>query len=217
MAQFDLISLRRGGQGYVIDDFVFIKKDIRGPSTRLRCQMYKPPPTGRSCPAAANVRNGAAHITNPNHNHAAPSLEANLRQTSNLATFGADQRIARFCEEYFWPTWFAGTFPLASWTFYKSPARTTNNVESFHCGLKKYFQRPHMTTYKFLVVLLQYAQTVAYNFDVRAAAGNPAPVVRRRYRTVNRAFDSFHNNIWAYNTVQYLRGIANMVPAPTNM
>ena len=76
MAQFDLISLRRGGQGYVIDDFVFIKKDIRGPSTRLRCHMYKPPPTGRSCPAAANVRNGAAHITNPNHNHAAPSLEA---------------------------------------------------------------------------------------------------------------------------------------------
>ena len=52
-----------------------------------------------------------------------------------------------------------------------------------------------MTTYKFLSVLLQFAQLVAYDFEVRAAAGNPVPKIRKRYRTIDTTIANFQNNI----------------------
>ena len=201
MAHFDLISLLRGGQGYVIDNFLFIKKDIRGPVTRLRCQMYEKPPKGRTCSASANIRNGAAYIVSPNHNHPAPCLEA-----------------ARFREQVLAESIRPANARVSVGHIYN----VVRNEVSPHkrSGVRL---RPAMdftrilTMYKFITVLLQYGQSVAYDFDVRSAAGNPNPRARRRYRTVDAAIHTFHNNILRYNTAQYLRGLANMAPAPMNM
>ena len=74
-----------------------------------------------------------------------------------------------------------------------------------------------MTAYKFVTVLLQFSQSVAYDFEIRMAAGNPAPTVRKRYIRADRVIETFHNNLFRYGTVQYLRGIGNTVSAPVNM
>ena len=134
-----------------------------------------------------------------------------------IRAYGADPHISRLCQVYFYPTWFGGSFSAATWTWFNSQTRTNNNVESFHCAIKKFFAAPHMTFYKFSTILLQYGQSVAYDHEVRVAAGNPPPRVNYRYNRVAKSFETFHRNIMQYNPVQYLRGVANLVVAPLKM
>ena len=60
-----------------------------------------------------------------------------------VQAYGVDPRISRFCQVYFYPTWFGGTFSPANGPgWLNSQTRTTNNsVESFHCAIKKFFAR----------------------------------------------------------------------------
>lgn len=43
-----------------------------------------------------------------------------------IRAYGADPRISRLCQVYFYPTWFCGSFSAATWTWFNSQTRTNN-------------------------------------------------------------------------------------------
>ena len=49
------------------------------------------------------------------------------------------------------------------------------------------------------------------------ANGHPPPRINQVYAKVGRAFANFHRNFDNYTVLQYLRGIAHLVPNPLRM
>ena len=62
---FEIVPLKRNGNGYLISNFIFRKKMERGNSLVLTCREYK-----SGCKASAKINNGLAYLINDSHNHA---------------------------------------------------------------------------------------------------------------------------------------------------
>ena len=65
--------------------------------------------------------------------------------------------------------------------------------------------------------LLDFSEAKAFDYQLRAVNGHPAPRANQIYAKVGRSFAIFHRNFDNYTVVQYLRGIANLVPHPLRM
>lgn len=72
MAQnFELLTLKRNGQGYLVNDQVFIKTRERANTLYLRCSSYR-----SGCKATAKIADNQAFLVNEVHNHLPPNVSA---------------------------------------------------------------------------------------------------------------------------------------------
>lgn len=130
-----------------------------------------------------------------------------------MAEAAGDQRLSRFAQDYFHPTWMVGGFGLGSWTWYQIPVRTNNHVEAWHAGLKRFFVTPHLSLYKFLAVLVEEEKKVNVNLSARIN-GAPLPRENAKYRNISDRIANIHGEFQLRLPMDYISGISSCVPGP---
>ena len=103
-----------------------------------------------------------------------------------LSLYSHDHHFVDFAGGYFMRQWIVRT-PMCLWDWYLVPVRTNNYVEGFHSGLKKFFEQPHLSFYKFLGHLCRHASQTA-NKIIGRVQGQALPrtnvVVVKRHAVV---------------------------------
>ncbi len=90
MVGFNMVKIKKGGDGYFISDYLYSKERTRGNKTYLKCLEWK----REFCSARAFVVGGDATITNDVHNHDVPDIkDYELRVSLKLAVL--DPRNSR--------------------------------------------------------------------------------------------------------------------------
>lgn len=123
-----------------------------------------------------------------------------------------DQRALRFYNSYFVPNWLHGK-PASLWDWHNVQNRTNNHAEGWHSGIKRFFNTPHLSTYKFIFTLLEEEKAVEKKIMARIG-GAPLPPVNSEYARSNdrlmRLFAEFPNRA----PLDYLMGCRFYAPEP---
>ncbi|MGI9555232.1 MAG: hypothetical protein ACR2M9_00005 [Cyanophyceae cyanobacterium] len=127
-----------------------------------------------------------------------------------MLRFSGDARIHDFITQYFLPVWF-NRYTLTIWDWYMCEVRTNNYVESFHSAIKTYFEQPHLTMYKFVLVLRDQERMSNGKFLDRIR-GLPPPEPSKVYFSLNKRVMQIHGEFYSRFPRHYLAGIAACAP-----
>lgn len=131
-----------------------------------------------------------------------------------LYNSSADPRFRNLCDNYFQNTWFV-RYPPVLWSFYGQRNRTNNVAEGWHSKINKYFSVPHMSFYRFAVLLLEQVKSVEKDLRMRIV-GEAVPRRNPAYeRNDARCFNLYHEFATRYK-MDYLAGFIHGLPAPRN-
>lgn len=121
-----------------------------------------------------------------------------------------DPRVTQFIDRYFLPNWMNGRDPLL-WDFYNVEKRTNNVCESFHSALNRYMKLPHLSFYKFVLVLGEEERMVEKRI-LNRLAGHPLPAKNVEYERLNAQIRNLHAEFPTRTYEDYLRGLSYCVP-----
>lgn len=146
-----------------------------------------------------------AHVPAAHRNGAIQALLPDLTQCPPALAFFQD---------YFQPTWIDGK-PYSLWDYHNVEKRTNNFCEAFHSSIKKFFNIPHLSVYRFINVLMEEEKKVEKNIIGRIG-GHPLPPVNPQYQALNRRIQTLHAEFATRNYIDYLAGISYCVPNPVH-
>lgn len=89
--RFDMVQVKKGGDGYLISNYLFRKERTRGEKTYLKCLEWR----RHFCEARAIIENDEAVLTKAEHNHEIPDIEA-YKFRASVRAAAIDIRNSRF-------------------------------------------------------------------------------------------------------------------------